>query len=327
MEKKRITFKVFRFNPAVDDLPHYESYVMEVKKDALVLDILNRIKWEFDGSFTYRRSCRHGICGSCSIRVNGKVVLSCKENVFELTDIFGDLLVLEPQNKQKVIKDMVIDRVDFWNKYTEVKPFLVAKYDEHPEVEARVSPDEASLMLDSDICIQCANCYSVCPSVRVNEKYYGPAAFVKAYRFIVDTRDHNKKERIDIINEPEKGVWDCVKCYKCAEVCPKGVNPIEKITLLHNQVFKEGRAKNNVATRHAIGFKKSIQKNGFLDEGFLVRYSEGIFGTMKHLREAFDMFRRGKIKMPWNMPSKPKKMNEIKQLIKVASKIECRRKW
>ncbi len=319
---KKLTFKTFRFNAETDFLPYFKTYEMEVGKDELVLDILNRIKWEFDGSFSYRRSCRHGICGSCSIKVNGKPVLSCKQNVWELVDIFEtDTLLLEPQSKKRVVKDMIIDKKDFWSKHDELKPYLVAEIDEHPTEEIKVSPHDAEQLLEADYCIQCGNCYYACPAVEVNEEYFGPAQFAKAYRFNADVRDTAKRERLEKVREMGPGVWDCVKCFECAEACPKDVDPIGKITKLHNQIFEEGLAQDNVATRHAVGFKHSILKHGLLDEGELVRYSEGNLGVMKHMPEAIAMFKKGKIVMPWNMP-KSKNLDEIKTLVKSSSKVK-----
>ena len=124
-----------------------------------------------------------------------------------------------------------------------------------------------------------------------------------------------------IINAPVQGVWDCVKCFECAEVCPKEVNPIEKITKLHNQVFERNDALNNVATRHAVGFVHSIVKHGLLDEGELVRYSEGNIGVMKHIPVAIKMWKKGKITMPWNMP-KSDKHDEIKALVRSSSTVK-----
>ncbi|MCF6200820.1 MAG: succinate dehydrogenase/fumarate reductase iron-sulfur subunit [Hydrogenimonas sp.] len=319
---KKLTFKTFRFNAETDFLPYFKTYEMEVGKDELVLDILNRIKWEFDGSFSYRRSCRHGICGSCSIKVNGKPVLSCKQNVWELVDIFKtDTLLLEPQSKKRVVKDMIIDKKDFWSKHEKLKPYLVAEIDEHPKEEIKVSPHEAEQLLEADYCIQCGNCYYACPVVDVNEEYFGPAQFAKAYRFNADVRDNAKRERLEKVREMGPGVWDCVKCFECAEACPKDVDPIGKITKLHNQIFEEGLAQDNVATRHAVGFKHSIVKHGLLDEGELVRYSEGNLGVLKHMPEAIAMYKKGKIVMPWNMP-KSEKLDEIKTLVKSSSKVK-----
>ena len=316
----KVTLKVFRFNAETDYLPHYDTIEMEIDQKDVVLDVLNRIKWEHDGSFTYRRSCRHGICGSCAIKVNGRSTLACKERMVDMIELFGTELTLEPVSKKRVVKDMVVDKTDFWKKYETVKPWLVADIDEHPEMENIIPPEEAEKLDEADYCIQCGCCYYACPVVEVNEEYLGPAAFEKAYRFTADVRDHAKKERLQIVDILGQGVWDCVKCYECAEACPKHIDPIGKITKLHNQIFEEGVAKSNVATRHAVGFKKSIQKHGILDEGHLVAYSEG-FGVLKHVPEALEMFKKGKIVMPWNMP-KSKNLDEIKKLVEISSTVK-----
>ncbi len=316
-----ITFKVFRFNSETDYLPYYNTIEMEVTSEEVVLDILNRIKWEHDGSFSYRRSCRHGICGACAIKVNGKGVLACKERMNDMIALFGTQLTLEPLSTKRAIKDMIIDKEDFWDKHEEVEPYLVSHIDEHPEMECAVSPAEADALLDSDLCIQCGLCHYSCPVVEVNDAFIGPAAFAKAFRFNADVRDDGVDERIGIINEPGAGVWDCVKCFECAEVCPKEVNPIEKITKLHNQIFERGDALNNVATRHAVGFAHSIKKHGLLDEGELVRYSEGNIGVLKHIPVALKMFKKGKIVLPWDMP-KSDNLDEIQKLVKSSSTVK-----
>lgn len=319
IKSKKVTFKIFRFNAETDYLPTYKTYEMLVESHEVVLDILNRVKWEIDGSLSYRRSCRHGICGSCAVKVNQKGILACKQNLFELLELFGtDELTIEPQNMKRAIKDLIIDKADFWGKYDAVKPHLEAKIDEHPESENIVSAHSAEKIDEADYCIQCGSCYYACPSVLYNENYLGPAALAKAYRFTSDERDSAKAERLNIVNEMGKGVWDCVKCFECAQVCPKGVDPIGKITRLHNQIFSEGVADSNVATRHAVGFVHSIEKHGLLDEGELVRYSEGNIGVMKHLPEAFNMLTHGKIVLPWDMP-KSENLEEIKTIVENAS--------
>ncbi|WP_345971527.1 succinate dehydrogenase iron-sulfur subunit [Sulfurimonas sp. HSL1-6] len=317
-----ITFNVFRFNSETDYLPHYKTIEMEVTSEEVVLDILNRIKWDVDGSFSYRRSCRHGICGACAIKVNGKGVLACKERMNDLIELFGTELTLEPLSIKRAVKDMIIDKEDFWKKHEQVKPYLIDEIDEHPESENLVTPKEEAQLLEADYCIQCGLCHYSCPSLENNESYIGPAAFAAAYRFNADVRDKATLDRLDIVNAPDQGVWDCVKCFECQEVCPKEVNPIEKITKLHNQVFENGVAINNVATRHAVGFAHSIKKHGLLDEAELVRYSEGTVPMlMKHGKVGFKMFKVGKVVMPWNMP-KSDKLDEVKALIKSSSTVK-----
>jgi len=312
-----VTFKVFRFNEETDYLPYYKEYNMEVTSEEVVLDILDRIKWDHDGSFSYRRSCRHGICGACAMKVNGKATLACKENLHSLTETFGDELVIEPSSLKRAIKDLIIDKCFFWEKHDQAQPYLIADIEEHPEMECAVSPSESEQLLEADLCIQCGACHYSCPVVEINEDFMGPAAFVKAYRFEADVRDEAHVARLEVVGAPAQGIWDCVKCFECAEACPKEINPIEKITSLHQMIFKDKVYKNGVAERHAVGFAHSIKKHGLLDEGQLVLYSEGP-SIVKHIPVALQMFKKGKIVMPWNMP-KSDNLDEIQKLIKSSS--------
>jgi len=314
---QQVKFKVFRFNADEDYLPYYEDYDMEVTSEEVVLDILNRIKWDHDGSFSYRRSCRHGICGACAIKVNGRSTLACKESMNDMVELFGSELTIEPLSKKRAVKDMIIDKGDFWEKHDAIHPYLISDVEEHPEDEHIVTPAEAEVLNDADLCIQCGACHYACPVVEVNEDFFGPAAFAKAYRFEADVRDEAHISRLEELQAPNQGVWDCVKCMECAEVCPKDVNPIEKITSLHQMLFKEGVAKSNVATRHAVGFKDSIIKNGVLDEGGLVLYSEGL-SIVKHVPVALKMFKKGKIVPPWGI-TKSDNLDEIKKLVESSS--------
>jgi succinate dehydrogenase / fumarate reductase iron-sulfur subunit len=314
---QKVNFKVFRFNADEDYLPYYEDYNMEVTSEEVVLDILNRIKWDHDGSFSYRRSCRHGICGACAIKVNGRSTLACKESMNDMVELFGNELTIEPLSIKRAVKDMVVDKGDFWEKHDAIHPYLISDVDEHPEHEHIVTPEEAEELNEADLCIQCGACHYACPVVEVNEDFFGPAAFAKAYRFEADVRDDAHVARLNELHEEKQGLWDCVKCFECAEVCPKEVNPIEKITKLHNMLFEEGVATSNVATRHAVGFKHSIAKNGVLDEGGLVLYSEGP-SIVKHIPVALKMFTKGKIVPPWGI-TKSDNLDEIKKLVKSSS--------
>lgn len=316
---QKVNFKVFRFNAEQDYLPYYDTYTLDVTSEDVVLDILNKIKWEHDGSFSYRRSCRHGICGACAIKVNGRATLACKESMSTMIEYFGDEITLEPLSTKRAIKDMIIDKADFWEKHSAVTPYLNAQIDEAPTCENLVSPHDAEELDEADLCIQCGACHYACPVVEINSDFFGPAAFVAAYRFESDVRDSDKN-RLITVNEEKQGVWDCAKCYECAEVCPKDINPIGKITKLHQMAFKRGVAKSNVATRHAVGFLHSIKRNGVLDEGGLVLYSERC-SIVKHLPVALAMFKKGKIVPPWGI-TKSKNLDEIQKLIASSSTVK-----
>ena len=316
-----VTFKVFRFNIETDFLPYYETYELEVNHEEVVLDILNRLKWEKSGSLSYRRSCRHGICGSCSIKVNNKAVLACKENMFGLIELFGNEMTLLPLSEKRAIKDFIIDKKDFWDKHDAVKPYLISEIDENPDSEHLVSPESVERHAEADLCIQCGSCHYACPAIETNDEFFGPAAFVKAYRFASDVRDDAHKERLDMVNAPGQGVWDCMKCFECAQACPKDINPIEKITKLHNRYFQDGvKPVSNVGTRHAEYLVHTIKKYGYLNEAGMVIYAERA-GVIKHTFTALGMMRVGKLPLipmlPGHMP-KSKNLDEIKTLIDIS---------
>jgi len=244
---QNVNFKVFRFNADEDYLPYYEDYKMEVTSEEVVLDILDRIKWDHDGSFSYRRSCRHGICGACAIKVNGRSTLACKESMNDLIELFGAELTIEPQDIKRAYKDMVIDKENFWNKYNSVQPYLVADIDEFPTEENVMTCHELEQIDEADYCIQCGACFYSCPAVEVNPNYVGPAALVKAWRFNSDVRDTACDSRLEDLQTLGSGIWDCVKCNECAQACPKELNPIDKITKLHQQTFQREKHLKNVA--------------------------------------------------------------------------------
>ena len=247
-----------------------------------------------------------------------------KESI--LREIFNriDEFMREFDNYLEVlVQNMIIDKKDFWDKHAAVKPYIVADVEPHPTSETKQSIEEFNALLDADLCIQCGSCHYACPALQVNEDYLGPAALAAAFRFTADTRDEATQERLEITFETGVGVWDCVKCYECAEACPKDLNPIEKITKLHNMQFEQGVARSNIATRHAEGFVRSIRKHGFLDEADIVVYSEGYLGMYKHLKTAIKMLKAGKIHwqdgVPFidNMP-KIKNLDEVQKLIDIS---------
>jgi succinate dehydrogenase / fumarate reductase iron-sulfur subunit len=241
----------------------------------------------------------------------------------ELLDLFNNELVFEPQSKKRAMKDMIIDKKDFWDKHAAVTPYVVADVDPRPEHETKQSIEEFDSILDADLCIQCGSCHYACPALEVNPDYLGPAALNAAFRFTIDTRDNAGTERLELTSQPGVGVWDCVKCFECAEACPKEINPIEKITKLHNMQFEQKVARSNVATRHAEGFVRSIRKHGFLDEADIVVYSEGYLGMYKHLKTAVKMMKAGKIHWQDGVPfidsmPKIKNLDEVQKLIDIS---------
>ncbi len=219
----KVTFRILRYNPDVDQEPHYEDYTLDnVHPTDRVLDILHRIKWEIDGTLAFRRSCAHGMCGSDGMRINGQNALACATLLKNLN--IDKPVVIEPLPYLPIIKDLVVEMDEFFQKYEIVKPYLIPK--EAPPAdgrEYRVAPEEMDRILESTKCILCACCSTSCPSSWSDPDYLGPAALLKAYRFVFDPRDGAAAERLAIV-DTEDGLWRCHTIFNCVEVCPKEIN-------------------------------------------------------------------------------------------------------
>jgi succinate dehydrogenase / fumarate reductase iron-sulfur subunit len=218
-----VTLKIRRFNPEQDQRPHWAEYHLAAEPTDRVLDLLNEVKWEIDGTLSYRRSCGHGICGSDAMRINGVNRLSCKILVKDL----GPQITVEPLGAFKVLKDLIVDMEPFFDSYRDVKPYLIN--DEPPPARERLqSPEERALFDDTTKCILCAACTSSCPIYWTNGRYIGPAAIVNAHRFIFDSRDTAPDEHLQSMTAPS-GVWRCRKAFNCTEACPRGIRITEHI--------------------------------------------------------------------------------------------------
>lgn len=214
----RVTIKIKRFNPEKDSEPHWREYQVEAEPTDRLLDALNYIKWNIDGTLTYRRSCAHGVCGSDAMLINRRNGLACKLLLKNL----GSTITVEALRGLPLLKDLLVDMEGFFAKYRAVKPFLMADSPE-PEKERLQSPEERAVFDDTTKCILCAACDTSCPSFWSNEDYVGPAAIVQAHRFIFDSRDEGHEERLAILNERD-GVWRCRTIFNCVEACPRDIN-------------------------------------------------------------------------------------------------------
>ncbi|MGE4318783.1 MAG: succinate dehydrogenase iron-sulfur subunit [Deferribacterales bacterium] len=232
-----VTFEIFRYDPDKDKEPYYQTYQVEMRRPGyLMLDALNQIKWEQDPTLTYRRSCREGVCGSDGLNVNGVNMLSCMTKV---EDLGSDHIVVQPLPGMNVMRDLVVDVDDFFAKFITVKPYLI-RHTPNPDKEIYQSPEDRKKLDGLYECIACGCCSSSCPSYWADKKYLGPNAFLRAWRYIVDSRDEGADERLPILND-KHGVWRCHTIYNCVEACPKELNPTEAIMnirklLLENQV-------------------------------------------------------------------------------------------
>jgi len=231
---KFVTFEIFRYDPEKDKEPYYQSYKVEIRRPGmLMLEGLNQIKWEQDTTLAFRRSCREGVCGSDGINVNGVNMLSC---MTKIEDLGSDHLVIQPLPGMPVMRDLVTDVDDFFEKFITVKPYLIRK-SPAPDKEYYQSPEDRKKLDGLYECILCGCCSSSCPSYWADKKYLGPNAFLRAYRYLVDSRDEGAEERLPILND-KNGVWRCHTIYNCVEACPKELNPTKAIVGIRQMLLE-----------------------------------------------------------------------------------------
>lgn len=213
----KIHLKIRRFNPEKDEQPWWGEYDVEAEPSDRLLDALNQVKWYQDGSLTYRRSCAHGVCGSDAMLINGRNALACKVLLKNL----GNHITVEPMRGFQVRKDLLVDLDAFFEKYKAVKPYFIT-HSLEPEKERPQSPEERARYDDTTKCILCGACTTACPSFWANRDYLGPAAIVNAHRFIFDSRDEGREERLKALGSSD-GVWRCRTIYNCVDACPRGI--------------------------------------------------------------------------------------------------------
>jgi fumarate reductase iron-sulfur subunit len=224
MPENTIKLEIFRYHPDRDSEPRFQSFDVPYRKDWVVLDAINWIKDNVDGSLTYRWSCRMGVCGSCGMMINGTPKLSCAAF---LKDYFPDPIRVEPLNNFPVERDLVIVLDPFMEKLNSVKPYIIRKPGEEKSVsegEYRQSPAALAKYKQFSMCINCMLCYAACPVMGLEPEFLGPAAIALGMRYNLDSRDQARRERMDVIASHE-AIWQCTFVGECSVVCPKNVDP------------------------------------------------------------------------------------------------------
>lgn len=278
----QVKFNVQRLDPdSTEKKPYFQEYLLDVTRASTVLDALINIREEVDGSLTLRCSCRSAICGSCAMRINGQAGLACNTRVVDIVKNEGGTVTVEPAGNFSVIKDLVVDFQPFWEKVRDVQPWL-RPGQEIPEHEYIASNADMMHLAEVMACIMCGACVSDCTVLEVDKNFLGPAALAKAYRFVGDPRDSLDRERLESLSE-YGGIWDCTRCLQCVEVCPKGVDPMDRIMMLRDKAIELGYTNSNGA-RHAKAFTESVGKSGWLDELRLPIKSFGITNIREMLR-------------------------------------------
>jgi succinate dehydrogenase / fumarate reductase, iron-sulfur subunit len=224
--KRAKTFRVYRWDPDTGENPRVDSFILDLDKfGPMVLDALIYIKNEVDSTLTFRRSCREGICGSCSMNIDGLNTLAC---IKAIGDIKGDVKVY-PLPHMDVVKDLVPDLKHIFAQLASIKPWLMTQSPAPPDRERLQSPEDRARLDGLYECILCFCCSTSCPSYWWNsEKYLGPAVLLQAFRWIADSRDEMTGERLDMLEDPFR-LYRCHTIMNCTQTCPKGLNPAKAI--------------------------------------------------------------------------------------------------
>ena len=219
-------FRIYRYDPDIGANPRYDTYTIDLDKcGPMVLDALIKIKTEIDPTLTFRRSCREGICGSCSMNMGGKNGLACTTPIAALK---GDVRIT-PLPHMEVVKDLVPDLSLAYAQYASIKPWLQSDSPAPSAKERLQSPADRAKLDGLYECILCFCCSTSCPSYWWNaDRFLGPAILLQAYRFIVDSRDEATGERLDNLEDPYR-LYRCHTIMNCANACPKGLNPAKAI--------------------------------------------------------------------------------------------------
>jgi fumarate reductase iron-sulfur subunit len=222
MAERTITLEVFRYRPDQDKEPIFQTFTVPFREDWVVLDALNYLKDQTDGSISFRWSCRMGVCGSCGMMVNGTPRLSCAAF---LKEYYPGPVRIEPLANFPVERDLVVSLDDFMKKLKAVKPWIIRK-EEKPvsEGEYRQSPAELANFKQYSMCINCMLCYAACPVYGIQPDFVGPAALALAHRYNLDSRDEGQELRKDVVFSHE-AIWECTFVGECSVVCPKDVDP------------------------------------------------------------------------------------------------------
>ena len=223
---RTLEMQVMRYNPATGDAPYFQSWTIPFTDDMSVLQGLQYIKDNLDGSLTYRWSCRMAICGSCGMMIGGVPHLAC--STF-LRDFLPGPVRVEPLEHFPIERDLVVDATDFIAKLQSIKPWIVPK-DPKPVSagEYLQTPAQLEEYEQFSHCINCMLCYAACPQYGLDKDFLGPAVTALLHRYNADSRDGAKAERMELVNS-EEGVWSCTAVGYCSEVCPKQVDPANAV--------------------------------------------------------------------------------------------------
>lgn len=299
---------------------YYQNYEVPYEKGKTILWLLTKIREEQDPTLNFTSACRHAICGSCAVQINGSAFLACNSSLDEVLETFKTMkLTFEPLKNFDVVKDLVIVWEPKMEKMEQVKPWLIPAEEGTQETGFIQSEDDYHRIAAPTDCILCGVCASECNQLAVNDgTYLDPFILNRAYRFTVDSRDGSPEEHIRPVYENE--LWKCLHCMQCVTKCPKGIPLTDQIAYLRQESIRMGEVKNQGA-KHAFAFHDDVKNKGRLNEVMLPIKTDGLVNTaMRRVPFALRMIKKGKIN-PLHMPKEVEGIKGVRELYKYAQEV------
>ncbi|MEQ1515724.1 MAG: succinate dehydrogenase/fumarate reductase iron-sulfur subunit [Usitatibacteraceae bacterium] len=235
-DKRVINIEVLRYRPEQDEKPFFQLFEVPFNDDMSVLQGLQYIKDELDGSLSFRWSCRMAICGSCGMMIDGVPRLACQTF---LRNFHPNTLRVEALAHFPIERDLVIVMDDFIEKLESIKPYIIPdKPRALTEGEYLQTPAQLDLYEQFSSCINCLLCYAACPQYGLNSKFIGPGAMALVHRYNLDSRDRGASQRMPLVHA-EEGVFNCTAVGYCSEVCPKKVDPANAVNINKTESAKD----------------------------------------------------------------------------------------
>ena len=261
-----ITFHLRRYNPDVDNKPHWQKFKVHVEPGMTVLDGLHQIKETQDPTLAVRYSCRMGVCGSCGMLLNGRPSLACNTQILDIAT--KDLTVASLPNFD-IVKDLVPDLSPLFAKHISIHPFILRDDPDemlNPTGEFFQSPEELTQYLQFTYCIKCGLCMSGCPTMATDPDFLGPQPIAQSYRYNRDTRDDGFNIRKKIVGDTH-GAFRCHYAGECSNVCPKGVDPARAIQFMKRElVFDYLKLRKHRAASNILGKPEGVERRPEIPE-------------------------------------------------------------
>jgi len=239
-EGRTLKISILRFDPHIKgDKARMETFEIREAPGMTLYIALNDIRKHMDNSLKFDFVCRAGICGSCSMLINGRPGLACRT----LTSKMDAEITLAPLPTFELIGDLSIytgnwmrglnERLSTWI-HNEVET-------DTDKLEERMEPELSEEIYELDRCIECGCCVAGCGTMQMNDDFLGAVGLNKIARYQLDPRDKRSDEDYYELVGDEDGVFGCMTLLGCEDVCPKDLPLQSKIAYLRRQMVKIGK--------------------------------------------------------------------------------------